>query len=190
MPSKPKVYRSFSEDSRGRWYFNVAVQVPEKPSAGTAAVGIDLGTTHSLAAVWREGGSVLIPNPLGQVLTPSCISIDDDGDFQITVRVDDERTQLVWVRSAVESTDHHKVREIWSPGYRTPTGDFTPAIANDLLERSNNLKLGAWVKQDDVAMLVIKIPADASADALDEAIDLAAASADAVERELLGSDEL
>ena len=34
---------SFSEDSRGRWYFNVAVQVPEKPSAGTAAVGIDLG---------------------------------------------------------------------------------------------------------------------------------------------------
>ena len=39
-------------------------------------------------------------------------------------------------------------------------------------------------------MLVIKIPADAGADALDEAIDLAAASADAVERELLGSDEL
>ena len=34
---------SFSEDSRGRWYFNVAVQVPAKPSAGTAAVGIDLG---------------------------------------------------------------------------------------------------------------------------------------------------
>lgn len=117
-------------------------------------------------------------------------TIDDDGDFQITVRVDDERTQLVWVRSAVEATDHHKVREIWSPGYRAPTGDFTPAIANDLLERSNTLKLGAWVKQEDVAMLVIKIPADASADALDEAIDLAAASADAVERELLGSDAL
>ncbi|WP_374604963.1 hypothetical protein [Arenimonas sp.] len=117
-------------------------------------------------------------------------TIDDDGDFQITVRVDDDRTQLVWVRSSVEATDHHKVREIWSPGYRSPTGDFTPAIANDLLERSNTLKLGAWVKQDDVAMLVIKIPADAGADALDEVIDLAAASADAVERELLGTDEL
>ncbi len=34
---------SFSQDSRGRWYFNVAVQVQSKPSAGTAAVGIDLG---------------------------------------------------------------------------------------------------------------------------------------------------
>ena len=34
---------SFSEDSRGRWYFNVAVQVQDKPSPGTSAVGIDLG---------------------------------------------------------------------------------------------------------------------------------------------------
>lgn len=34
---------SFSEDSRGRWYFNVAVAVQGQPSPGTAAVGIDLG---------------------------------------------------------------------------------------------------------------------------------------------------
>ena len=34
---------SFSEDSRGRWYLNVAVQVQGKSSLGTAAVGIDLG---------------------------------------------------------------------------------------------------------------------------------------------------
>ena len=34
---------SFSQDSRGRWYFNVAVEVDAKPSAGTAAVDIDLG---------------------------------------------------------------------------------------------------------------------------------------------------
>ena len=34
---------SFSQDARGRWYFNVVVEVDAKPSAGTAAVGIDLG---------------------------------------------------------------------------------------------------------------------------------------------------
>ena len=34
---------SFSQDARGRWYFNVAVEVEAKPSAGTAAVGIELG---------------------------------------------------------------------------------------------------------------------------------------------------
>ncbi|HEX7867092.1 MAG TPA: molecular chaperone HscC [Variovorax sp.] len=42
-------------------------------------VGIDLGTTNSLIAVWRDGQSVLIPNGLGDTLTPSCVSIDEDG---------------------------------------------------------------------------------------------------------------
>lgn len=34
---------SFSEDSRGRWYLNVAFEVECQSSQGTAAVGIDLG---------------------------------------------------------------------------------------------------------------------------------------------------
>ena len=34
---------SFNEDSRGRWYFNVAVEVEALPSQGASAVGIDLG---------------------------------------------------------------------------------------------------------------------------------------------------
>lgn len=34
---------SFSEDSRGRWYFNTMVEVEVQPSDGTAPVGIDLG---------------------------------------------------------------------------------------------------------------------------------------------------
>lgn len=34
---------SFSQDARGRWYFNVAVEVETQPSAGKQAVGIDLG---------------------------------------------------------------------------------------------------------------------------------------------------
>ncbi|NHZ99266.1 molecular chaperone HscC [Massilia sp. CCM 8734] len=42
-------------------------------------IGIDLGTTNSLAAVWRDGKAELIPNALGHVLTPSCVSLADDG---------------------------------------------------------------------------------------------------------------
>lgn len=34
---------SFNEDARGRWYFNVVVDVKEERSKGTAATGIDLG---------------------------------------------------------------------------------------------------------------------------------------------------
>jgi molecular chaperone HscC len=46
-------------------------------------VGIDLGTTNSLIAIWVDGAARLIPNCLGEVLTPSCISIDDDGTFLV-----------------------------------------------------------------------------------------------------------
>ena len=42
-------------------------------------VGIDLGTTNSLISVWENGAARLIPNSLGDFLTPSCISLDKDG---------------------------------------------------------------------------------------------------------------
>lgn len=42
-------------------------------------VGIDLGTTHSLVAVYGENGPQLIPNALGELLTPSVISVDEQG---------------------------------------------------------------------------------------------------------------
>ena len=42
-------------------------------------VGIDLGTTNSLIGAYLENGPRLFPNPVGELLTPSAISIDDDG---------------------------------------------------------------------------------------------------------------
>jgi molecular chaperone HscC len=44
-------------------------------------VGIDLGTTNSLIGIWRDGESVLIPNALGNVLTPSVVSVDERGQI-------------------------------------------------------------------------------------------------------------
>ena len=44
-----------------------------------AVVGIDLGTTNSLISVWRDDKSIIIPNALGELLTPSVVSVDDDG---------------------------------------------------------------------------------------------------------------
>jgi molecular chaperone HscC len=46
-------------------------------------VGIDLGTTNSLVAVWKDGQAQLIKNGLGEVLTPSCVSLDDDGSVLV-----------------------------------------------------------------------------------------------------------
>jgi molecular chaperone HscC len=42
-------------------------------------VGIDLGTTNSAIGVWRDGKAELIPNALGDLLTPSAVGLGDDG---------------------------------------------------------------------------------------------------------------
>lgn len=42
-------------------------------------VGIDLGTTHSLVGMYGDEGPLLFPNALGDYLTPSVVSVDDDG---------------------------------------------------------------------------------------------------------------
>ncbi len=42
-------------------------------------LGIDLGTTNSLAALFRDGKIEIIPNALGHLLTPSVVSVQDDG---------------------------------------------------------------------------------------------------------------
>lgn len=40
-------------------------------------LGVDLGTTNSLAVVYKEGKPVLIPNAFGEYITPSAVSILD-----------------------------------------------------------------------------------------------------------------
>ena len=46
-------------------------------------VGIDLGTTNSLVSVWKDGRAQLVPNGLGEFLTPSCVSLDGDGSVLV-----------------------------------------------------------------------------------------------------------
>ena len=44
-----------------------------------AVIGIDLGTTNSLGCVYRNGKAELIPNAYGSYLTPSVVSMMEDG---------------------------------------------------------------------------------------------------------------
>lgn len=46
-------------------------------------IGIDLGTTNSLATVWENGKTVLIPNSFNEFLTPSVVSVDEKGNFYV-----------------------------------------------------------------------------------------------------------
>ena len=44
-----------------------------------AMIGIDLGTTNSLACIYRDGKAELIPNELGDFKTSSAVSVLEDG---------------------------------------------------------------------------------------------------------------
>ncbi|MBS6396333.1 MAG: molecular chaperone HscC [Clostridiales bacterium] len=46
-------------------------------------VGIDLGTTNSLVAYYTEDGPKIIPNRLGRNLTPSVVSVDEEGQVYV-----------------------------------------------------------------------------------------------------------
>jgi len=46
-------------------------------------IGIDLGTTNSSCGVWTEDGVKLIPNRLGDLLTPSVVGLDDKNNISV-----------------------------------------------------------------------------------------------------------
>lgn len=46
-------------------------------------IGIDLGTTNSAVAIWRDGESVLVPNAIGDLLTPSAVSMTEKGEVLV-----------------------------------------------------------------------------------------------------------
>jgi molecular chaperone HscC len=46
-------------------------------------LGIDLGTTNSLVSYYTEDGPKIIPNRLGERLTPSIVSVDEDDQIYV-----------------------------------------------------------------------------------------------------------
>lgn len=48
-----------------------------------AIIGIDLGTTNSLVCVYLDGAVRLIPNIFGKTLTPSVVSVAEDGSIYV-----------------------------------------------------------------------------------------------------------
>ena len=46
-------------------------------------IGIDLGTTNSLVSYFHEGETKIIPNRLGDNLTPSVVSIDENNNIYV-----------------------------------------------------------------------------------------------------------
>jgi molecular chaperone HscC len=116
-------------------------------------VGIDLGTTNSLIAVWENGTARLIKNGLGDVLTPSCVSIDDDGSILIG-KAARERLQTHPTMSAAAFKRHMGSNMQLSLGKRTFRPEELSALILRALKEDAEAALGHPVHE-----AIITVPA-------------------------------
>ena len=116
-------------------------------------VGIDLGTTNSLIAVWQDGVARLIPNMLGEFLTPSCVSLDEDGSILVG-RAARERLQTHPERTAAVFKRHMGSDKVVHLGKRAFRAEELSALVLKALKADAEAYLGAPVTE-----AVITVPA-------------------------------
>ena len=59
------------------------IENDDAPATGGRTVGIDLGTTHSVVAVFENGRPRVLFNELGRALVPSAIAVSEDGTLLV-----------------------------------------------------------------------------------------------------------
>lgn len=118
--------------------------------------------------------------------------VEQDGDFKVGMKLQGGRTQVAWIGATTEKLGSLEIREIASPAYQTQ-GALSKEIANRLLSDNAQKKLGGWQtyqdKQTQVVMFVAKIPANSSAEELQDTLETVLVSADDMEQTLTGKDD-
>ena len=116
-------------------------------------VGIDLGTTNSLIAVWRDGGAELIPNGHGSALTPSVVSLADDGAVLVGLPAR-ERLSVHPARSAAAFKRAMGTPHAFKLGKQSFRAEELSAVVLGSLKADAERALGAPVRD-----AVITVPA-------------------------------
>jgi molecular chaperone HscC len=116
-------------------------------------VGIDLGTTNSLVAAWRDGRPQLIPNALGQFLTPSCVSVAENGEMLVGAAAKDRILTFPERSAAVFKRYMGTEKRISLEGK-----DFRPEELSALVLKSLKADAEAFL-QEPVTEAVITVPA-------------------------------
>ena len=118
-------------------------------------------------------------------------TIDSDGDFKLSFSLNDDRTHLVFINSNTEVYDNMEVREIWACGAVSEDG-FSRQKLESLLKMNQKYKMGSWSLTPDGerAIFTVVVSARANSDTIDSMVRLVAKTADNLEKEWLGNDEL
>lgn len=118
-----------------------------------AIIGIDLGTTNSLVCVCQEGKAVLIPNALGETLTPSAVSVDESGEICVGA-VAKERLISHPQASAASFKRYMGTNKVFTLAGK----DFTPQELSSFVLRQLKEDAERFLGED-VTEAVISVPA-------------------------------
>ena len=118
-----------------------------------AIIGIDLGTTNSLGAVYRNGKVELIPNRFGSYLTPSVVSMEEDGRI-VAGDIAKERLITAPKRTAASFKKDMGTDKKWVLGEKSfLPEELSSFVIRSIVEDAENY-LGEKVKE-----AVISVPA-------------------------------
>ena len=117
-----------------------------------AILGIDLGTTNSLACVWRDGKPELVKNSLGELLTPSVVCLDENGSLTVGAVA---REQLITNPENTASSFKRWMgtHKTFALGGRTFTPPELSALVLEKLRRDAEEALGEPVTEAVISLL-------------------------------------
>ena len=118
-----------------------------------AVIGIDLGTTNSLASVYTENGVKVIPNSLGNKLTPSVVGINNEGNV-IVGEVAKERL----ITNPDKTVSEFKRTMGTDRTYLLGTESFSSQQLSSILLRKIVADAKAYLNED-IDEVVISVPA-------------------------------
>lgn len=147
-PSPPCARDRIRVRARSREPRSYNPAMPSRP-----LIGIDLGTTHSLCALFEGGQPKLIPNAHGQVLTPSVVARLDSGELVVGQAALD--WQVLHPESAVS-----QFKRWMGEDRQVPLGPqtFSPAELSSLVLRALRQDAEAYLGEP-VEQAVITVPA-------------------------------
>ena len=116
-------------------------------------IGIDLGTTNSSIAVWEHGQARLLPNALGELLTPSVVSLNAEGSVLVGRPAEQRRISHPGLTAAAFKRAMGSTKR-----FRLAGREFTPEELSSLILTS--LKHDAEAELGEpVHDVVISVPA-------------------------------
>lgn len=115
--------------------------------------------------------------------------MDTDGNFRLLFDLDDERSQLVWIRNRTYESHGIAMRDVWSFALRLRGKYASVKLADRLLRDSLDSIMGGWMRDGDYIAYLVKLPADATVEQLDAALGEAIDKADALELKETQADE-